>query len=168
MDTLVNKVAQSGLITLNIESFYPDAPISIIDLRAYLYMDLILKEADFRQAMLELDPRAFEHTYVAVHCSNEAIIPQWAWMLVVTRVTEYSKGIYYGDAEHVKQQITMNNLAKHAWMQYEGKKVLIKGCGDSFSTSHYYVSVTSFLLPYAERIMYGEACSFVPIWKKSR
>jgi hypothetical protein len=168
MDTLVNKVAQSGLISLDIESFYPEATISSFDLRPHLFMDLILKEADFRQSLIDLDPTNFEHSYVAVYCSNEAIIPQWAWMLVVTRLSPHCKGIFFGYPEQVKQQITMQNLSMHAWTQYEGKKVLIKGCGDPSSSAHYYLSITQYLLPYADRIMYGEACSFVPVWKKSK
>jgi hypothetical protein len=168
MDTLVNKVAQSGLITLDLESFYPVAPIRSFDLRPLLFMDLMLKEADFRQSLAELDHSTFEDSYVAVYCSNEAIIPQWAWMLVVTRLLGHCKGIYFGTPEQVKEQITVQHLSLHAWSQYLGKKVLIKGCGDPSSTSHYYLSITKFLLPYADRIMYGEACSFVPVWKKPK
>jgi len=105
---------------------------------------------------------------VAVFCSNEAIIPQWAWMLVVSRLSGHVKGLFFGRPEQVKEQITMHYLSTHTWAQYEGKKVLIKGCGDPSSTSHYYLSITKYLLPYAERIMYGEACSFVPVWKKPK
>lgn len=168
MDTLVNKVAQSGLISLDIESFYPDAPIRSFDLRPLLFMDLILKEADFRQSLNDIDTAAFEQSYVAVYCSNEAIIPQWAWMLVVTRLSHHCKGIFFGYPEQVKQQLTLQNLSMHPWIQYEGKKVLIKGCGDPSSSAHYYLSITHYLLPYADRIMYGEACSFVPVWKKAK
>lgn len=164
-DIIINKVAQSGLITLDLEKMYPKEEIVEFDLKDYLFMELILKEKDFREALAKMDFTTFKNKYVAIHCSTEAIIPLWAYMLATTYLQPYAKEVIYGTKENVFDQILLNNIKALDPNEYKEKRVVVKGCGDKKIPEAAYVTISSLLTPVAKSIMYGEPCSTVPIYK---
>lgn len=167
MNDIINKVADSGLISLDLEEFYPkDADIAVFDFTDYLFMGLILKEKDFRSALQNIDLSLFENKYVAVTCSTDAIIPMWANMLVVSTLNSSSHSIFFGNKNSVKESILLSNLHKIDASQYLDKRIVVKGCGDLQIPESAYITITSLLLPFVKSIMYGEPCSTVPIYKK--
>jgi len=165
-DEIVNKVAESGLITLNLEEFLPDRPVVLFDLKEYLFMGLILKEKDFRAAMQQHDWRQYQDKYVAVTCTVDAVIPVWAYMLVASYLQPFAKDVVYGNEEELKNQVLMKNLQQHDVTSYTDKRIVVKGCGDVPIGDRAYLEITKRLRPVAKSIMYGEPCSTVPIYKK--
>lgn len=164
-DIIINKVAQSGLITLDLEKLYSKEEIVEFDLKEYLFMELILKEKDFREALAKMDFTTFKDKYVAIHCSTEAIIPLWAYMLATTYLQPYAKEVIYGAKENVLDQILLKNIKAIDPNEYQEKRVVVKGCGDKKIPEAAYVTISSLLTPVAKSIMYGEPCSTVPIYK---
>ncbi len=167
-EVFVNKVAESGIITLDLEDFYPREETVVFDMKAHLFMGLILKEKDFREAMKELDLEPYKGKNVALTCSADAVIPVWAYMLVVSYLQPIAKEIIFGDADFLHKTIFLNNIAQIKITHYEDKRVVIKGCGELPITEAAYVAITGLLRPVAKSIMYGEPCSTVPIFKKRR
>ena len=165
-DAIVNKVAESGLITLDLEKFLPDHPIMLFDMKDYLFMGLILKEKDFRAAMQLHDWAQYQDRYVAVTCTVDAVIPVWAYMLVASYVQPFAKDAVYGTAEDLKNQVLMKNLQQLDVSVYVDKRVVVKGCGEVPIDDRAYLEITKRLRPVAKSIMYGEPCSTVPIFKK--
>jgi hypothetical protein len=167
-DQFVNKVAQSGIITLNLEDYFPKEEIEVFDMKAYLFMELILKEKDFREALKQLDTSKYEGKIVALTCSNDAIIPMWAYMLVTSLLEPVAKEIIFGDENVAQQTILLRNIAGLEKEQFNDQRVVIKGCGDLPIKEAAYVEITKQLRPYAKSIMYGEPCSTVPVYKKAK
>jgi hypothetical protein len=168
MEPIVNKVAKSGLVTIDLQQFLPTDPIVEFDLKDYLYMELILKEKDFREALDNYDWSQVEHSILAVHCSTDAIIAQWAFMLVSAKAHGFARKIQFGNKNQVREYCLLENIRNHDWKQYEGKKVLLKGCSDQDLPPSAYLEASREVQPYADRLMYGEACSFVPVYRKSK
>lgn len=168
MDTIVNKVAQSGLMTLDLEQFKPSERIVDFDIKPFLFMELILREKDFRESLDQVNFEDFAGVHLAVHCSADAIIPEWAWMLIVAKADPYVKQLHFSTADQVRTRLYEINLSTHDWSMYTGRKVMVKGCGDNPIPSVAYIKATENLMKYADRIMYGEACSFVPVWRKQK
>jgi hypothetical protein len=162
----VNKVAESGIITLDLEQFLPQQEIVAFDLKDYLFMGLILKEKDFREQLKNLDTTAYTDKIVAVHCSADAIIPQWAYMLVTTRLHGIAAQVKHGTAEQVSTQLLSNAIATLDVAPYTDARIVVKGCGDKSLPDAAYLAITQALLPVAKSIMYGEPCSTVPVYKK--
>ncbi len=167
-DTLINKVAQSGLITLNLEKFFPQGEIAHFDLKNYLFMELILKEKDFREALKIHDWTQYEGKNILVYCSADAIIPVWAYMLVATYAEPFAREIYQGDEENFYKTYYFNAINNLNIAEYEGQKIVIKGCSDLPVPPAAYLALTKKLRPFAQSIMYGEPCSTVPIYKKAK
>ena len=165
-DTFINKVAESALVTLNLEDYYPKETIVIFDLKDYLFMGLILKEKDFREALKNLNLEPFTGKYVTVTCSADAVIPMWAYMLVATDLQPVAKDVFFGTEEEVKNQLLLNNISKIAAEEFIDKRIVIKGCGELPVNEAAYLQATKMLRPVAKSIMYGEPCSTVPIFKK--
>lgn len=165
-ETIVNKVTESGLLTLDLEIFYPKGEIVVFDLKDYLFMGLILKEKDFRAALLAQDWEIFRDKYVAVTCSVDAIIPMWAYMLVASYLQPFAKNVVAGDEKTLINTLFVKNLAELNAEEYTDKRVVIKGCGDLSIPETAYLEVTNKLRPFAKSIMYGEPCSTVPVFKK--
>ena len=166
--TIVNKVAKSGLVMLDLEKqFSPSAQVIGFDIKSFLFMELLLKEKDFRESIESLDFSQYAGSTIAVHCSSDAIIPEWAWMLVASKASNIVADVQFGTVESVTEKVMLNMAEKHDWAQYIGKKVLVKGCGDNPIPSSLYVYATRQLIATADRVMYGEACSFVPVWRQS-
>ncbi|HEV2833193.1 MAG TPA: DUF2480 family protein [Hanamia sp.] len=164
-DIIINKVSQSALLTLNLEDFYPQGEIVIFDLKNYLFMELILKEKEFREALKNLDWSIYQNKNVGITCTADAIIPLWAYMLTTTYLQPFAKEIIFGNEETVFNVMFLKNLWKIDAKEYEGKRVVVKGCGDKKIPESAYVEITKMLRPVAKSIMYGEPCSTVPIFK---
>jgi uncharacterized protein DUF2480 len=165
-EPIINKVAESGLTTLDLETFYPKDEIVVFDLKDYLFMGLILKEKDFREALKNLEIEKYTNKAVAVTCSADAVIPMWAFMLVASYLQPVSKEIAFGTAEELRKQLLLKNIAQLPVGDYIDKRVVIKGCGDLPIGEAAYLQATKLLRPVAKSIMYGEPCSTVPIFKK--
>jgi len=163
---LVNKVAQSGLITLDLEDFFPKEAIIGFDIKEFLFRGLILKELDFRAALKAHDWSAYKDKTVAVFCSTDAIIPQWAFMLVATYLSAQTTEIYFGTTEEVEQKLFLLNLKSIDATKYIDEKIIIKGCGTKTVTGEAYLEITKKLQPVVKSLMFGEACSTVPIYKR--
>ena len=167
-EPFVNKVAESGIITLNLEDHYPANDIVTFDMKDHLFMGLILKEKDFREAMKNLDLTAYTDKYVAVTCSADAVIPMWAYMLVSSYLQPVAKEVVFGDAEFVHKTLFLKNIGKIDPENYRDQRVVIKGCGELPVSESAYVAITTLLRPVVKSIMYGEPCSTVPIYKKPK
>lgn len=165
-EALVNKVAESGLISFDLEEFYPKGDIKTFDLKEHLFMGLILKEKDFRAALLATDWEAYRDAHVAITCSADAIIPMWAYMLVASYLQPVAKNVVFGDEQKLISTLLLKNLDAVNGEEYTDKRVVVKGCGDLSIPETAYVEITNKLRPYAKSIMYGEPCSTVPIFKK--
>lgn len=167
-DVFVNKVSESGIITLDLEDYYPKEETAVFDMKDHLFMGLILKEKDFREAMKTLDLKVYEGKNIALTCSADAVIPVWAYMLVVSYLEPVAKSIVFGDSDFLHKTLFLQNIAKINVADYEDKRVVIKGCGELPITESAYVAITGLLRPVAKSIMYGEPCSTVPIYKKPK
>jgi len=165
---LVNRVATSGLITLNLEDYFPAGDLVNFDLKDYLFMELILKEKDFRAALKEHDWTQYEGKNLLVFCSTDAIIPVWAYMLVSAYAEPHTSNIFQGEAAEFYKAAFQKALDKIDGADYEGKRIVIKGCSEKPVPPSAYMELTRKLQPYAQSIMYGEPCSTVPIFKRPR
>ena len=165
---LVNRVASSGLVTLKLEEFFPKEELALFDLKDFLFMGLILKEKDFREALMEHDWAQYEGKNLAIFCSADAIIPVWAYMLVTVYAAPFAKEIFQGTADEFHKHIFQKALDQVDASQYEGQRIVIKGCSDKPVPPSAYVELTRKLQPYALSIMYGEPCSTVPIFKRPK
>lgn len=161
-----NKVADSGLISLDLASFIPNNEIVLFDIKPFLFMELILKEKEFRASLLNVDWSIYENKIVGIYCSTDAIIPMWANMLIVSALTMYAEGVYFGDINKVREQVILNKIAQLNANDYAEQRVVIKGCGETPIGESAYVAITQKLRPTVKSIMYGEPCSTVPVYKK--
>jgi len=166
MEPIINKVAESGIISLDLETYFSRDTIMVFDLKDYLFMGLILKEKDFRAALITTDWEKYRDSYVAVTCSADAIIPMWANMLVTVYLTPIAKGVFFGTESFVKEQLLLQSLDSIQGVDYTDQRVVVKGCGEDPVPASAYVKITSILRPFAKSIMYGEPCSTVPLYKK--
>jgi hypothetical protein len=165
-EEIVNKVAQSQLVTLDLEAYYPADEIVVFDLKPHLFMELILKEKEFRAALQNHDWSTYQQKVVAVTCTADAIIPMWAYMLVASYLQPVAKDVQFGNAEAVKQQLFLQRIDAIDAAEFVDKRVVVKGCGDVPIGEFAYLAITKKLMPVAKSIMYGEPCSTVPIFKK--
>jgi hypothetical protein len=165
-DIVQNRVAESGLITLDPATFLPTQEIRTFDLKDFLFMGAILREKDFREAMAALDWNAYAGTAVAVFCSADAIIPMWAYMLVSSRLTPVAAIVHAGTPEELRKKIFLDNLSALDISSFADQRVVVKGCGDEPIGEWAYLGITNLLQPVVRSLMYGEACSAVPVYKK--
>ena len=165
-EIIINKVAESALTTIDLEEYYPKGETAVFDLKNHLFMGLILKEKDFRATLQTYDWEQFRDKNVAIVCTADAIIPMWANMLVASNLQPVAKGIVYGNEDKILETILLKNLAAINGQDYEGKRVVVKGCGDVAIPEAAYVEITAKLRPHVKSIMYGEPCSTVPIFKR--
>lgn len=165
-DIIVNKVAQSGLKTLDLEDFYPKEEVVLFDLKDHLFMELILKEKEYREALKNIDWSIYQNKIVAITCSADAIIPLWAYMLAVSYLQPYATDVIFGNEKEAFNILFLKNLTKISPEEYQDARVVVKGCGDKKIPETAYVEIAKILRPVAKSIMYGEACSTVPIFKR--
>ncbi len=163
---IINKVSESALITLNLEEYYPKEETVLFDMKNHLFMGLILKEKDFREALNNIDLTIYTNKAVAVTCSADAVIPIWAYMLVASYLQPVAKEIIFGTTEELNKQLLMNNIAQINLDEFVDKRVVIKGCGELPVGEAAYLLATKLLRTVAKSIMYGEPCSTVPIFKR--
>jgi len=167
-ETIINKVAESGLVTIDLALYYPQEEIMVFDLKDHLYMGLILKEKEFREALKNYNWDSYKNKFVAVTCSTDAIIPPWAYMLVASYLQPLARDVMVGNAEEVNKTIFLDNIKKIDVRDFADQRVVIKGCGEIPIGEFAYMEITKLLRPVAKTIMYGEPCSTVPIYKKNR
>lgn len=165
-EPFINKVAESGLITLDLEKWYPRGETAVFDMKDYLFMGMILKEKDFREALKQMDWSAYESKNVAVTCSADAVIPVWAYMLVAAYLQPVAKEIVMGDEKELHKALFLKNLSSINLEEYTDKRIVIKGCGETPIADYVYMEITKILRPVVKSIMYGEPCSTVPVYKK--
>lgn len=163
---IINKVAESGLISLDLASFLPQEEIVLLDLKQFLFMELIVKEKEFRAALLSFDWTVFQNKIVAIFCSNDSIIPMWANMLVASALNGIARSVYFGNIDKVREQILLEKINQLKLSDYLDQRVVIKGCGEIEIKEAVYVAITNVLRPVVKSIMYGEPCSTVPVYKK--
>jgi hypothetical protein len=161
-----NKVASSGLITLNLEDYLPNTDFITFDLKDYLFMGLILKEKDYRETLKNKEWEEYRDQYIAITCSADAIIPVWAYMLAVTYLQSVAKDVYMGTAKEMHKHILLKNIAAINAEDFRDQRIVVKGCGDKPIDDAAYAEITKILMPLAKSIMYGEPCSTVPIYKR--
>ena len=166
-EPFVNKVAESGLITLDLEKFYPKGELAVFDLKDHLFMGLILKEKDFREALKGLDWSVYKDKNVALTCSADAIIPVWAWMLAVSYLQPLAKEVVMGDEKELHKTLYLKNIDAIDINEFTDQRVVIKGCGETPIADYVYMEITKRLRPVVKSIMYGEPCSTVPVYKRS-
>lgn len=167
MEEIVNKVAQSGLITLDLEQFIT-SDISSFDLKDFLFMGMILKEKDYREALKNYDWNAYKDKCVALFCTADAIIPHWAYMLAVSYLQDIAREVYFGSREDVQRILFLKDMERINIENYRDQRVVVKGCGENDLGAFIYVEVSRRLLPVVKSLMYGEPCSTVPIFKKMK
>lgn len=165
-DIIINKVAESGIISLDLETYLPKTEIKVFDIKQYLFMELILKEKDFRISLQGLDWSEYRDQYVAVTCTADAIIPVWAYMLIATYLQPIAKEVHFGTAESFFQQLFIRTINEIDPEEFSDKRIVVKGCGDAEVGPFAYMEITKKLRPVAKSIMYGEPCSTVPVYKK--
>ena len=167
-DEIVNRVAQSSLVTIDLEDFYPKGIRSTIDIKQWLFHELILKETDFRNYLNEHDWTQYKDHYVALTCSADAIIPSWAYMLISTYLHPIAKKVVVGSLENLETAIFQDIINEFPVDAYENKPLIIKGCANKPIPETAYIQLIEKLQPVARSIMFGEACSTVPLFKKRK
>ena len=165
---IVNRVANSGLITIDLSDYAPKEKILIFDVKDLLFDGIILKEKDFRSSLKEFDFSRYKGQIVALCCSAEAIIPMWAYMLVSSYLNPICSGLYFGTKEEVFQNILLKKITDIDSEKLKDKKVIVKGCGNIPLSEALYVAITQKLQNSVSSLMFGEACSAVPVYKKKK
>lgn len=163
-----NKVAQSGLLNFDLEDYYPKGERVSIDMADFLFEGLILREKDFREKVKEKDWSVYQDKFVALTCSADAIVPTWAYMLLATALEEYAKKIVFGSLETLETVLFQEALSNIDVETFRDERVIIKGCSNYPVPESAYVEITRLLKPVAKSLMYGEACSTVPIYKQPK
>ena len=164
-EEIINRVANSKLITLDLEDYYPKGQRVLLDIKDWLFQELVLKEKDFREYIKNHDWSQYQNQYVAITCSADAIIPDWAFMLLVVNLEPFVEKCHIGTLEDLETSIYQEIISAIDGTIYQDKPVIIKGCSKPVPINAY-VMITNKLKPYAKSIMYGEACSFVPLYKR--
>lgn len=167
-DGIINKVAESGLISLDLEQWYPKQPIARFDIKDHLFMGMIVKEKEFRESLKQTDWSIYKDMAVAVTCSVDAIIPVWAYMLVTSYLQPVCTETYVGSEQELVKHLFLRNIESADLSPYQDQRVIIKGCGDTPIGEFAYMAISKRLLPLVKTLMYGEPCSTVPVYKKPR
>lgn len=165
-ENIVNKVAQSGLITVDLANYAPKANITVYDIKNNLFHGLILKEKDFREFVKEHDWSQYQDQHITIQCSTDAIVPTWAYMILANKLSPFAKSIHFGTEQEAKNEIFLEAIKQIDYSQFIDQRIVVKGCGDIFIPEAAFVSFTNKLTPVAKSIMYGEPCSTVPVYKR--
>ncbi|MGB5667203.1 MAG: DUF2480 family protein [Maribacter sp.] len=165
-EEIINRVAQSQLITIDLEDYYPKGERVLLDIKDWLFEDIVLREKEFRTYIAEHDWSQYQSKYVAIYCSTDAIVPGWAYMLVATKLQPFTKNVVKGSLQDLETSNYQTIIANLDLTQFTGKPVIIKGCSNKPVPQNAYLWITQKLLPIAKSVMYGEACSSVPLFKK--
>lgn len=168
MSEIINRVTSSSIVSLNLEEIYPKEARVSFDLKPFLWQELILKEQDFRKALKEVDWESYRGKWVAVTCSADAIVPTWAYMLVCTYLEPIVRGYAVGDLDSLEIMISEQVISGFDLESFRDRPVVIKGCSDFPIPLFAYGRMISALQPVARSLMFGEPCSTVPLFKKSK
>ena len=160
-----NKIANSGLITLDLEKLIPQN-IVFFDIKEYLFRGLIVKEKDFREALKHIEWSQYQDKHAGILCSSDAIIPMWAYMLITMYLQPFALSVHVGDENTVKEQLLLKAIELLNTDDYKNEKIIIKGCSDITLSGAAFAAITQKLLPVVKSLMYGEACSTVPVYKR--
>lgn len=166
IEPIENKVAKSGLITLEISSFVPKEPILEVDINDHLWEGIALREKDFRDFVKNNDWGKYQDAFVSVHCSADAIIPNWAYMLLASELTGRAREIFFGTPDEFQKTRIVQAIKTLDTKDYEDERVIVKGCGNEWIDYAAYGYITTVLKPVVKSLMFGEPCSTVPIYKK--
>lgn len=164
-DEIINRVANSKLVTIDLEDFYPKGKRILFDIKDWLYEGFVLREIDFRKHVAEFNWSQYQDSYVALICSTDAIIPGWAYMLISIELEPYAKHIVIGDLETLETAIYQDIITNLDVSGYKNTPIIIKGCSKKPVPQNAYIMIANKLKPVAKSIMYGEACSSVPLYK---
>lgn len=167
-DEIINKVSNSKLITIDLEELYPEGERVLFDIKDWLFDHIILKEKDFRASVKSHDWSRYENTYVALTCSVNAIIPSWAYLLLSSKLAPYSKKIVVGNLELLETSLFQDIIQNLSIESFKEKPIIIKGCAQKPIPPSAFSMLIHKLQPIAKSIMYGEACSTVPLFKKKQ
>jgi len=165
-ENIVNKVAQSGLVTLDPAQFYPKGERVVYDIKNNLFQGLILREKDFREFVKDHDWTQYAGKNVGITCSADAIVPAWAYMLLANRMAPYANEVVFGDADVLETVLFIKAIEKLDAEQYRDQRLVIKGCGDVDVPVSAYVELAKKLTPVVKTLMFGEPCSTVPLYKR--
>ncbi len=163
---IINRVSNSSIVTFDLEEFYQPGERVLIDIKDQLYEGLILKEKDFREFIKNHDWPVYQNKFVAINCTADAIIPTWAYMLVAIAVRSYAKMIEFGTLENLEEKLFQKALSTVNWDQFRSARVVVKGCSKVNVPVSAYVHAVTKLQPIVSSLMFGEACSTVPLYKK--
>jgi hypothetical protein len=164
-EEIINRVANSLLVTINLEDYYPKGQRILFDIKDWLYEGFVLREKDFRNQVAEYNWSQYEDCYVALTCSSDAIIPGWAFMLISLQLQPYTKKTIIGNLEALETSIYQDVLSALDVTEFTGNPIIIKGCSKKPVPQNAYIMLANKLKPIAKSIMYGEACSSVPLYK---
>ncbi|GAB1856062.1 DUF2480 family protein [Flavobacteriaceae bacterium MHTCC 0001] len=167
-DEIINRVANSKLVTLDLEEYYPEGKRVLFDIKDWLFEGFVLREKDFRQQVSEYDWSQHQDQYVALTCSTDAIIPGWAYMLLSINIEPYAKTVIVGNLEQLETSIYQDIINNLDVSEYKDKPIIIKGCSNKPVPQNAYILLSNKLKSVAKSIMYGEACSSVPLYKKKK
>ena len=167
-EQIINKVANSALITFNLEDYYEPGDRVLLDIKDQLYEGLILREKDFRDFIKNHDWTEYQDKFVAITCSADAIVPTWAYMLLAIALKPFAKRLIFGSLQELEIENFRQALSKIKWSDFKDAKVVVKGCSKVDVPVAIYVDVVNHLRPYAASLMFGEPCSTVPLFKKSK
>lgn len=164
-DEIINRVANSKLVTVDLEDYYPKGARVLFDIKDWLYEGFVLREKDFRNQVTEFNWSQYQDCYVALTCSSDAIIPGWAYMLISIQLEPFAKRIVIGDLEALESAIYQDIIANLDVSEYKDAPIIIKGCSKKPVPQNAYILLANKLKPVVKSIMYGEACSSVPLYK---
>lgn len=167
-EEIVNRVAKSPLINIDLEEFYPEGKRILFDIKDWLFEGIILKEKDFRQSVADHDWSQYQDSYVALTCSEDAIIPSWAYLLLSSELAPYANKVVVGDLELLETSIYQKIISDLDISSYKDKPIIIKGCADKPIPPSAFSFLIDRIQPVAKNIMYGEACSTVPLYKRKK
>ena len=164
---ITNKVSTSGLITIDPADFYIEGERVLFDVKSLLVEEFLLREKDFREFVKNNDWSLYKGKFVAITCSNDAIVPVWAYMLLASALQPYAAEIVFGTIEDLESILFSKQLSRLPVEEYRDQRIVIKGCGDVSVPVSAYMELTRILKPIVKSIMYGEPCSTVPVYKKT-
>lgn len=164
-DEIINKVAESGLVNFDLSELQPKGKRIGIDLKDFLFQELVLKEKDFREKVARLELEKYKDAFVHVYCSTDAIIPLWAYFLITSQLQQTSKKVYFGSEKEMEAYLFNEAVEGYDFSVFSGKRLLVKGCSDIEIPEQAFVALVQKLKPVVKSLFFGEACSSVPIFK---